>query len=96
MLRIKQIILAFMALLYAQGVYAQSDTLDDSTYDFGAIKYDTYKNHDIYGFHYGFAMAIGLDDSSPDSTKHLAAVHLDSYLGWRFNKKFSLTSGLGF
>ena len=40
MLRITQIIMAFMALLYAQGIYAQADPLDDSTYDFGIIEYD--------------------------------------------------------
>lgn len=96
MLRIARILLAFLALLYAQVSYAQIDTLDDSTYDYGLIEYDNYKYHDIYGLHYGFAMAIGLDDISSDTTKHLAAVHLDTYIGWRFNKKFSLTSGLGF
>ena len=70
MLKIAQILLAFIALLYAQGLYAQNDTLD-STYEFGVLKYDDNSFHDVYGYHYGFAMAIGLDDFSTDSTNIL-------------------------
>jgi hypothetical protein len=95
MLKMAKILLALTTLVFAQGIYAQNDTVD-RTHDFGVIEYDNNYFHDIYGFHYGFAMAIGLDDFSTDTTKHLGAVHLDSYLGWRFNKKFSIISGLGF
>ena len=94
MLRIAQVLIVLLVILSAEKVHAQSDTLDNRIYD-GIIKYDN-SYHDTYGFHYGFAMAIGLDDLSSDTTKHLAAVHLDTYVGWRFNKKLSVTSGWGF
>lgn len=68
---------------------------EDSTFNNPILVVDS-PYHDNHGFHYGFAMAIGLDDFSVDTTKHLTAVHLDTYLGWRFNRKLSLTSGLGF
>ncbi len=80
----------------SSALYAQKDTLDNESYDFGALGYEDYSYHDTYGFHYGFAIGIGLDDFSADTTKHLSAAHLDTYVGWRFNKKFSVTTGLGF
>lgn len=77
-------------------VNAQSYPPDVNSQYFGVIQYDDGTYHDTYGFHYGFAIAIGLDDFSTDTTQHLGAAHIDSYLGWRFGKKVSLTSGLGF
>lgn len=68
---------------------------ENNTYDDEILDIE-YSYHDTHGYHYGFGMAIGLDDFSIDTTKHLAAVHLDAYIGWRFNKKLSLTSGFGF
>ena len=94
MLRITQVLIVLLVILSAGKTDAQSDTLVTIIYD-GAIEYDR-SYHDTYGFHYGFAMAIGLDDISWDNTKHLAAIHLVTYMGWRFNKKLSVTSGLGF
>ena len=96
MLRIVKILIVGNLFLYSLAINGQNDTLNDSHYGIGVIEYENNRYHDIYGFHYGFAMAIGLDDFSSDTTKHLAAVHLDSYLGWRFNRKISITSGIGF
>lgn len=84
------------AFFYSLVLCAQTDTLDNEIYDFGVMKYSNYQYHDTHGFHYGFAIAIGVDDFSSDTTQHLSAAHIDSYVGWRFNKNASITSGLGF
>lgn len=37
-----------------------------------------------------------MDDISSDTTKHLVAVHLESFFGWSLNNKFLASSGFGF
>ncbi len=88
---ITRIIILLLGVIFSIGASAQ----EDNAYDDEIIKIE-HAYHDSYGYHYGFSMAIGLDDFSLDTTKHLTAVHLDGYVGWRFNKKLSLFSGLGF
>lgn len=85
-----------LLLIYASISIAQSDIGEENNYKNGITEYDNGSYHDTYGYHYGFAMGIGLDEFSVDTTKHLTAMHLESYFGWRFNKRFSLSSGVGF
>jgi len=90
MKNVVKIIVSFLGVLSTTIAFSQ----EDSRYNDDIIAID-YTYHDTYGYHYGFGMAIGVDDFSDDTTKHLTAVHLDTYIGWRFNKKLSVTSGLG-
>lgn len=87
---VKILLVLFSIILVEKTKAQERSVMDDEVI---TIEYPV---HDTYGYHYGFSMALGLDDFSLDTTKHLMAVHLDAYIGWRFNKKFSVFSGLGF
>lgn len=96
-----RILFVWVLFISASICIAQTDSIsyfDEAYYidDPESITYDNGSYHDTYGYHYGFAMGVGVDDFSIDTTKHLEGVHLETYFGWRFNKRLSLSSGIGF
>lgn len=72
---------------------------DDEIYKPAAAEYHHFDNgqlYDVYGYFYTFDMSFNLDDFGEAENGGLAAAHISSDLGWRFNSKFALAGGLGF
>jgi len=92
MLRCWQLICIVFIVTFAS---AQESVHTDKESQTDRIVFDNGDFHDSRGWIYGFAFGIGVDDFSLDTTRILAAAHLEGYYGWKFNKRISLSSGLG-